>query len=444
MSDTTAESVQGSGAPEKVSAYRYFVLFALLVVYTLNFLDRQFLSVLAEPVKKSLHLTDTQLGSITGLYFALFYTVIGIPVGMLADRVNRVRIVTAACTIWSAFTAACGFATSYVTLAIPRMGVGFGEAGGAPPSYSIVSDYFPPRQRGAALAFFSLGVPFGTMFGAMFGGYIANAYGWQTAFKALGVAGLIIAPIFYFTVKEPPRGRYDGGAVEPAGNPLAVIASFVSRPMLATTALGCGLTAFVGYGMLNWAPPLLMRAKGMALKDVALYYALMTGITGAIGTFASGWLVDWLGHKRPRAYAMVPAVSILLSLPFMVAAVYAPSWQIALMLLAGPNFLNNMYLAPALAVVQNAVNPRQRVVSGAVLLFVLNLIGLGGGPLFVGSMSDYFKGVHIAAGMAPAAASALGLQQGLLSLGPFFVLAFLVQIAAGHFIAKNARRAKAA
>ncbi|MFX4891436.1 hypothetical protein ABTB75_18985, partial [Acinetobacter baumannii] len=157
--------------------------------------------------------------------------------------------------------------------------------------------------------------------------------------------------------------------------------------------LGCGLTAFVGYGMLNWAPPLLMRAKGMALKDVALYYALMTGITGAIGTFASGWLVDWLGHKRPRAYAMVPAVSILLSLPFMVAAVYAPSWQITLMLLAGPNFLNNMYLAPALAVVQNAVNPRQRVVSGAVLLFVLNLIGLGGGPLFVGSMSDYFKGV---------------------------------------------------
>ncbi len=434
MSSIDAGTAEAFGAPSKPSAYRYYVLAALLVVYTLNFLDRQFLSVLAEPVKKSLHLTDTQLGSITGLYFALFYTVIGIPVGMLADRMNRVRIVTAACTIWSAFTAACGFATSYVGLAIPRMGVGFGEAGGAPPSYSIVSDYFPPRQRGAALAIFSLGVPFGTMLGVMSGSFIAVHFGWQNAFKALGLFGLIIAPLFYLTVREPPRGRYDGGVVEPAGNPLTVIGSFVRRPMLATTALACGLTAFVGYGMLNWTPAFLIRAKGMSQGQVGLYYGLMSGITGAIGTFASGILVDWLGRLRPRAYALVPAFSILLSLPFLVAAVYAPTWQLALLLLAGPALLNNMYLAPALAVIQNAVNPRQRVVSGAVLLFVLNLIGLGGGPLFVGAMSDYF---------AKSFGKAVGLEYGMLSLAPFFIVAFLVQCVAGHFIATNARRTAA-
>ncbi len=422
------------------SRYRYYVLAALLVVYTLNFLDRQFLTVLQEPVKKSLHLSDTQMGMLTGLVFALFYTVIGIPVGILADRINRVRIVSVASGLWSLFTAACGFATNFLSLAIPRMGVGIGEAGGAPPSYSIVSDYFPPRQRGTALAIFSLGVPFGTMFGAISGGYIAHAFGWQAAFKALGVVGLIIAPIFYFTVREPRRGHFEGGAAAHAGNPLAAIGLFFSRPMLAFTALSCGLTAFVGYGMLNWVPSMLVRAKGMAIQDMGLYYGLMSGVTGAIGTFGSGWLVDKLGAMRPRAYAMVPAVSILLSLPFLVAAVYAPTWQLTLLLLAGPALLNNMYLAPALAVVQNAVPPHQRVVSGALLLFILNLVGLGGGPVFVGAMSDHFKAAHAGA----ANASAIGLEMGLLSLAPFFILAFLSQCVAGHFIAREAKAGRVA
>ncbi len=423
-------SVESSeaAAPVKVGPYRYYVLFALLVVYTLNFLDRQFLTVLQEPVKKALHLSDTELGSLTGLYFALFYTVIGIPVGLLADRVNRVRVVTGASALWSFFTAACGFATSFLTLAIPRMGVGVGEAGGAPPSYSIVSDYFPPRQRGAALAIFSLGVPFGTMAGVMSGGYIAAHYGWQMAFKALGAVGLVLAPIFYLTVREPPRGRFEGGATAHAGNPLAAVLLFFGRPMLVLTALGCGVTAFVGYGLLSWTPSLLIRSKGMSLQQVAFYYGLTAGITGAVGTWLSGVLVDRLGHRRPRAYAMVPAVSILLSLPFMVAAVLAPTWQLSLLCFAGPALLNNMYLAPALAVVQNAAPAHLRVVSGALLLFVLNLIGLGGGPLFVGFMSDHFKPIY---------GAAKGLEYGVLSLAPVFVVAFLVQCVAGHFIAKE-------
>jgi predicted MFS family arabinose efflux permease len=427
--------VEGSpaAAPVKVGPYRYYVLLALLVVYTLNFLDRQFLTVLQEPVKKTLHLSDTELGSLTGLYFALFYTVIGIPVGMLADRINRVRIVAGASAIWSFFTAACGFATSFLTLAIPRMGVGVGEAGGAPPSYSIVSDYFPPRQRGTALALFSLGVPFGTMFGAASGGYIAAHYGWQTAFKALGVLGLVIAPIFYLSVREPPRGRFEPGSVHTAGNPLAVLALFIRRPMLGMTALGCGVTAFVGYGLLNWTPSVLIRAKGMSLQEVAAYYAIMAGVTGGLGTWLSGVLVDWLGHMRPSAYALVPAGSMLLSLPFMIAAIYAPTWQLSLLFFAGPAMLNNMYLAPALAVVQNAVPPAQRVVSGALLLFVLNLVGLGGGPIFVGMMSDHFKPIY---------GAAKGLEYGVLSLAPVYILAVLVLCFSAYLISKDAKASK--
>ena len=431
---TSVES-SGAAAPIKVGPYRYYVLSALLVVYTLNFLDRQFLTVLQEPVKKTLHLSDTELGSLTGLYFALFYTVIGIPVGMLADRVSRVRIVAGASAIWSFFTAACGFATSFLTLAIPRMGVGVGEAGGAPPSYSIVSDYFPPRQRGKALAIFSLGVPFGTMFGAMSGGFIAAHYGWQTAFKALGVLGLVIAPIFYFTVREPPRGRFEPDSTHVPGNPFVVIGQFLARPALGLTALACGMTAFVGYGLLNWTPSVLMRAKGMTLPEIAAYYSIMAGVTGGLGTWLSGVLVDWLGHRRPSAYALVPAISILLSLPFMVAAIYAPTWQLSLLCFAGPALLNNMYLAPALAVVQNAVAPRHRVVSGAFLLFVLNLIGLGGGPLFVGMMSDHFKPIY---------GAAKGLEFGVLSLAPVYFIAVLIQCAAAYFISKEARLARAA
>ncbi len=439
MSSIGLEATAQADATGKPSAYRYYVLFALLVVYTLNFLDRQFLSVLAEPVKTSLHLSDTQMGALTGPVFALFYTVIGIPVGMLADRFNRVRIVSVASALWSLFTAACGFATSFLTLAIPRMGVGIGEAGGAPPSYSIVSDYFPPRQRGTALAVFSLGVPLGSMFGAMSGGFIAAHFGWQAAFKALGVVGLLISPIFFFTVKEPKRGHYDTVAIDgepPIGpvNPFSAIVVFLTRPMLWLTAVSAGLSAFVGYGMLNWIPALLIRDKGMTLSEIGLYYALSSGLTMALGTWASGYIVDKLGPKYPRAYAMVPGVSILLSLPFLFMAVHAPSWPMALLWLVGPSILNITYLAPALAVIQNAVPGYQRVTAGALLLFLLNLIGLGGGPLFVGFMSDHFK---------PQYGAAKALEMGLLSLAPFFVLAFLVQMLAGHFIARSAKAAKA-
>jgi MFS family permease len=416
--------------PAKLGAYPWIVAAALAVVYTFNFLDRQFLSVLAEPVKHDLHLSDTQLGMLTGLVFALFYTGFGIPIAALADRTSRVRIITIAYALWSLFTAACGLASGFGALAAARMCMGVGEAGGSPPSYSLISDYFPPRRRGVGLAIYSLGVPFGTLFGAMSGGFIAANFGWRAAFIGLGVAGMVLAPLLPLVVKEPPRGRYDTAEARAARpDPFQALGAFIRRPELLFTAVSAGLTAFVGYALLNWSPAFLMREKHMSLSEIALWYALVSGLSAAAGSWLSGVLVDRLGKARPAAYALVPGFAVLLSLPFVLAFVFAPTWPLALACLALPSILNMAYLAPCLAVVQNATPPAQRGVAGALLLFVLNLIGLGGGPLYVGMMSDHFHaryGVH-------------ALKAALVSVSPFFVLAFLCQLGAAYWLERRAR-----
>ncbi len=428
---TQDHDVQTSTDEIRPAAYAYLVVGVLAVAYTFNFLDRQFLSVLAEPVKRDLHLTDTQLGLLTGLMFALFYTAFGIPVAALADRSNRVRIIAVACGLWSLCTAACGFAGGFVTLAAARIGVGVGEAGGSPPSYSIISDYFPPRRRGVALALYSLGVPFGTLFGAASGGWIAANFGWRAAFITLGVVGLALAPAVLLIVREPRRGRLDPGfaAGAPRASVLSAATAFVRRPALGFTALSAGLTAFVGYALLNWTPAFLMREKGMSLTEIAVWYSTVSGLTTAVGTWLSGFLIDRLGKRRPAAYALVPGVAVLLAAPFLPAVIHAHGWRTALAFVIGPSVLLIAYLPAALAVIQNGVAPAQRAVSGSILLFVLNLIGLGGGPLFVGVLSDHYKprlGQH-------------ALSAALMDLLPVYVLAFLSQLAAAWFLEREAR-----
>jgi predicted MFS family arabinose efflux permease len=321
-------------------------------------------------------------------------------------------------------------AGNFTTLALSRIGVGVGEAGGSPPAYSIISDYFAPASRGRALAIYSLGVPIGSMFGAASGGWIAAHFGWRAAFLALGAVGLVLAPMVLVVVREPRRGRLDGA--DPAlARPrfIAAIGAFLGRPKLLFTALAAGLTAFVGYAAQVWAPAFLMREKGMSLEQVALWYSLTIGISGIAGTWLSGFLVDRLGARRPSAYALAPGVAILICLPFFLAYLFAPSWPSSLAFVAVTSILAIMYLPAALAVIQNAVPATQRATSGAFLLFVLNLIGLGGGPLYVGLLSDRFHarlGVH-------------ALQAALVWLGPMFVLAFLCQLAAAYFMEREAR-----
>ncbi len=422
---------ESSPAP---SSYRYFVAAILCVLYTLNFLDRQVLAILAQPVKLDLHLTDTQLGMLTGLLFALFYTTCGIPVAALADRYNRVRIVAIAAAVWSLFSAACGLASGFGSLALARIGVGAGEAGGSPPSYSIISDYFPPRQRGIGLAIYSLGVPFGTMAGAASGAWIASHYGWRIAFLVLGGVGLVLAPLLCFLIREPTRGRFDGvpalgGPAEPPASLPEALRFFIRSPRLVLTSIAAGATALTIYAMLAWMPSFLIREKGMALAQIATHYSVVAGLAIGIGTGLGGYAADRLGSKRPAFYAIVPGVACLGALPLLLLTIRAPGWPMTLAFLAGPYVLTNIYLAPALTVIQNNVPARHRSTAGAMFLFTLNIIGLGLGPLFVGSMSDYLA----------AHGDPHSLRGALQWLAPVFVLIFLLQAATALVLRKDER-----
>ena len=427
----------GSVEAAKTSVgYRYLVVFILAVVYTLNFLDRQIVAILAEPIRNDLGLSDTQLGMLGGIAFAAFYTTFGLPVAWMADRARRVWIISGACALWSFFTVMCGTATNFLQLAIYRMGVGIGEAGGSPPSYSLISDYFPPKERGVGLALYSLGVPVGSMIGAFAGGRIAEAYGWRTAFFVLGLPGLIMAVLLLILVREPKRGALDQlaeGATdhEPAPPLFKSIGGFFQQRTLVLVACSSAMSAFVGYAALSWNAPFLIRVKGMTLVEVANYYSLVLGITGMIGTFAAGWLADRLSIRDRRWFAWLPAIAFVITIPFWLGLLWAPTWEIALLFIAVPALLNNVYLAPALTVVQNSVSPGRRTISGAVLLFVLNLVGLGIGPVYVGRISDWAKPQYGEA----------SLTIGFAALIPIIVLTVLAHLAVAASIRRDVRLA---
>lgn len=394
----------------------WIALGMLWFVYVLNFLDRQLLSILAKPIQDSLHVTDGQLGLISGLYFAMFYCFLAIPVAWLADRSNRVRVLAAACALWSAATMACGLATNYTQLVIARMTVGVGEAGGVPPSYAIISDYFPPHRRGTALGIYNLGPPVGAALGIAFGASIAAAFSWRAAFLVLGAVGIGAAVATLLIVREPPRGGLDA---HHTGLPVATsgfwetVTMFFSRPTLVLAALGGGATQFVTYGLGNFTVLFLMREKGMTLSDVAVYYSLVVGIGMSAGIYVSGRLIDRYARRSKQAYALIPAASLLLAIPFYLGFVWTPSWPAALLLLTGLAFLNYFYLTSSVTLVQQEVRPDQRVMSGALLLLVMNFIGLGLGPTYVGAASDYFRPEH----------PDHSLQLALYTLVPFYLLA---------------------
>jgi MFS family permease len=395
---TTISAADGRSPPVQKGAW--MALGMLWFIYVLNFLDRQLLSILAKPIQDTLHISDSQLGLLGGLYFAFFYCFIAIPVGWLADRTNRVWVVSVACGIWSAATIACGLSRNFGQLAVSRMTVGFGEAGGVPPSYAIITDYFPPGRRGMALGIFNLGPPVGAALGIAFGASIAAAFSWRDAFVAIGVIGLVVALVTPFVVKEPRRGGLDPSSAAapttaPAKAPFWGTAKmFFSNPVLVLAALGSGVTQIVTYGLGNFAVLFLMREKGMQLNDVAVWYALVVAIGMGGGIFASGYLIDRYTKVSRKAYALLPAISLSLALPFYIAFVWAPSWPLALVLMLGPNFLNYFYLSSSVALVQEEVQPNQRVMSGALLLLLMNFIGMGVGPTYVGAASDYFHATH--------------------------------------------------
>jgi len=369
---------------------RAYVLAMLVLVYAFNFIDRQIVGILAGPIKAELGLTDTQLGLMGGLAFALFYTALGVPIGLLADRKSRTWIMTVALALWSGFTALCGYATSFWQLFLARMGVGVGEAGGVAPAYSIIADTFPPETRARALGVYSFGIPLGSAAGILLGGWIAASVDWRTAFIAVGLAGLVLAPIFRLTVKEPPRGRFDPPRPADAAAPSlrAVLATLAAKPSFWLLSVGAGCSSIVGYGLIFWLPSFFGRTYGLSLVDVSLFYGSIVLVGGVLGIWAGGALGDRMGAASKAAYARVPAIAFLLAVPCYAIGVTADSLWLGYAFFLLPQALGLAWLGPVLAAVQGVAPAAMRTTTGAIFLFVNNLIGLGLGTLFFGVVSD--------------------------------------------------------
>lgn len=392
MTQTTVPN--GGTAPfEGVSAMRRnFALTMLFLVGTINFVDRQLLSVLVEPIRAEMQFTDTQFGLLTGLAFALFYAAMGVPVAMIADRWNRVKLIGIACIVWSGFTAACGMVSNFWQLAVMRFGVGAGEAGGTAPSLSVIADLYPPDRRPLAIGLFTLNGPFGVFVGAAFGGWAAVHIGWRGAFLVIGAVGIIVAPLLIWMVREPARGQMDTHKPVDEALPFRQsLAMFIRRPSLRMLMIASGLAAFVSYGMLNWIPAFLMRTQGMPLSAIATWFAPAAGITFGIGILGGGWLVSRAARRSARAYGTIPAIATAVLIPTFVGALLVDSWQLSLALMLIPMAACTVYVAPALALVQNLTPPRSRATAAAVLMLMFNIVGLGLGPLFAGIVSDALK-----------------------------------------------------
>lgn len=402
-------------APRARAGRPRLVLAMLTFVYVLNFLDRQLLSILAKPIQDAMHITDGQLGLIGGLYFAMFYCFIAIPVSWLADRTNRVAVLTAACAIWSAATITCGLARTYPQLVVARMTVGFGEAGGVPPSYALITDTFPPGKRGMAFGIFNMGPPIGAALGIALGASIAAAFDWRDAFIAIGGVGIIAAIALPFVVPEPAKGATDpdAKAVHDKAPFWDTVRSYFANPVLTLAAFGSGATQFVTYGLGNFAVLFLIREKGMTLNEIAIWYALVVVLGMGGGMMASGHIIDHFASRSRRVFALAPAISLAIAGPFYLGFVSVSAWPLALALLTVVNFFNYFYLSCAVTLTQEEVKPNQRVLAGALLLLIMNFIGLGLGPTWVGQASDWFA----------ARGAANSLQLALYTLAPFYVIA---------------------
>jgi predicted MFS family arabinose efflux permease len=376
--------------------YRYTVLAMLVLVYTFNFIDRQIVGILAVPIKADLGLTDTQLGLMGGLAFALFYTLLGIPIAVLADRSNRTTIVTIALLVWSAMTAICGLAQNFWQLFLARLGVGVGEAGGVAPSYSLVADYFPPQQRARALAVYSFGVPIGSALGILFGGFIASKVDWRAAFIVVGLAGVLIAPLFRLVVREPVRGRYDAPRPASAGHASVrdVVRVLLQKRSFWGLSFGAAASSMMGYGIFFWLPSFLVRSYGLTLLDASLFFGAVLFFGGVAGIWLGGFLADRFGEARRRYYAMIPAFAFLATVPFYVAAVLSSSLVAAFFLFLVPTALGLAWLGPVLSSIQHIVPLNMRSTASAIFLFVNNLIGIGLGTVMLGLISDALSSRH--------------------------------------------------
>jgi predicted MFS family arabinose efflux permease len=367
---------------------RTLIMAALVVCYTLNFVDRQIIGILAEPIKGELQLTDSELGWMGGAAFALFYTVLAIPLAMLADRNDRSWIITGGLFFWSLMTAACGMAQNFWQLFLARMGVGVGEAAGVAPAYSLISDLYPPEQRAKAMALFSLGIPIGSALGVLFGGLLAATVDWRFAFLAIGAAGCLFAPLFKWIVRDPGHGRAEEGPRAPAPSFGTVFRTLAAKPSFWLLSFGAGTASLVSYGLAFWIPSFLARSYELSLVERSWLYAFIALIGGSAGIYFGGRLGDRLGNANPRGYALVPAIAFAITGPLNMLAFATNNLWVATIAFIIPGALGLAWLGPVVTAITRLVPPEMRATASAMFLFINNLVGLGLGTFVIGRISD--------------------------------------------------------
>jgi len=382
--------------------YRWYALFILTLGYIFNFVDRQVMTILLEPIKAEFGATDTQMGLLTGLAFALFYATLGVPMARLADRWSRRNVLALSMTVWSAMTALCATATSFGQLALYRIAVGVGEAGGTPPSQSLLADYFPPEQRSLAQGVLASGTNVGVLVGLFGGALLAEAFGWRSVFWIFGIPGVLLAVLIRTTIREPLREPIieveDGSLWE-------AIRRIAALPAFPAIALGVGMTAVSGYGLGVWSPSFMIRVHGLSLLDAGLYLGLIGVFGGILGTLLSAVLVDRFAQRDARWQLRLPMIGVVISIPTQALFLLWPAEQVwmlgdkifpvALVFMFFSAIFASFWIAPSYAAVQNLVPTHWRTQAAALLLFILNLLGMGLGPLAVGWLSDVYADLGV-------------------------------------------------
>jgi len=392
MVDVAPQAAASSQAAAAPSARRYYVLALLTIIYALNFLDRTIFNVLIEPIKKEFALSDTTMGLLAGFGFVLFYSLLGIPIARMADRLNRRNIVALAFAFWSAMTYLCGLASSVTALALARIGVGIGESAGTPASQSMIADLFDKNERPRALGIYAIGTYLGVFLGYFIGGYVNQHYGWRMAFFTAGLPGIALAGVLWLTISEPRRGAMpETFKAEPIGPTLRFL---ISQPSFVIVLIGFCLTTYTNYATAVWIPPFLARIHHLTSAEIGTYAGTFKGLAGMAGTLIGGLVVAQISCRDDRWKLWAPAIMSGLAGPVFALCMLTPSFTLMVATLALTSFMVGFHLGPIFAIAQTVAKPSMRALASALVLLTATCFGQGVGPLAVGMINDALKGSY--------------------------------------------------